>query len=191
MSATVRIDRQPPKFRVVLALAAAGALLTFTSLMWRSGASPSDPDHERAEAHAAVDTVPERVAEDFFARFLRQDFEGAMRLCTGRAQAALEARKGRTEDAAPLHPSLTVGLSISEFANLPGGALELLARASGEMSGVPYRRDLTFRLEEVNGQWRVEHMKIAGDAALTDPFAPPGAEAHDPSQFQMRGDDVP
>lgn len=169
----------------------AGAAVSFGVLRLMPDGMASPKGHDRFVSDGPLESVPEQVAEAFFKHWIDGNFAAAEALTTGRAREAVDRRMSASPSAPGATVSEAIDLSISEFANLPGGALELLARATGEVSGVPYHRALTFRLEEKDGRWRVEDMQVVGDPESTDELAPPGAVTHDPSQFEMRGDDVP
>ncbi len=187
---------------IVLTLASAmvsiGVVVVVASRYGGADPGPAPSPHE-----IPIDTrTPEAAAETFLDAWRKRDHA----ICRDLAvEGALEAVLTRQEDDQALTAderevksrvwdamaSGRLVLELSESDEISETAVGLLGVAKGEFLGRPYEREVEFTMVQVGDDWLVARMGL-GDILTEMPgfLADPG-ETYDPSEFEMRGEDVP
>jgi hypothetical protein len=190
----------------VVVLAAASAMVSIGVVGFfaatRSG-EPSSDEHPTGPNEIPVDTrTPEAAAESFLDAWRKREHRICRDLSVGEA---LEAVLLREEEDATLTAeeralkeqvwdtmaSERLRLELIESETLSAGRLVLRGNMTGEFLGRPYVRAVQFTMEKVGEDWMVARMDLGEILSDVPDFLDVESQGRDPSEFEMRGEDVP
>jgi len=191
---------------LVLALASAMVCVGIVAIYLAQ--SDEGPAQEGALAGGrpgvSVDTsTPALAAESFLDAWRKRNHGIAMDLSVGRARGAVLARQEADERLTPEELEVREGvwdhmadsrltLQIDQSEELDDGRVRLMATAEGSFLDRPYRREMGFTLRERHDGWVVEHMELGEILTETPDFLDLDPDVgRDPSEFEIRGEDVP
>ncbi|MBW2465231.1 MAG: hypothetical protein JRH11_26515 [Deltaproteobacteria bacterium] len=188
---------------IILTLASAMVSIGVVAVIASRFGGPADTGAPPSPHEIPIDTrTPEAAAETFLDAWRKRDHA----ICRDLAvEGALEAVLTRQEDDQALTAderevksrvwdAMATGrllLELSESNEVSETTVGLLGVAKGEFLGRPYEREVEFMMVRVGDDWKVARMGL-GDILTDMPafLADPG-ETYDPSEFEMRGEEVP
>lgn len=191
---------------VPLVLAAASAMVCVGIVAWalsRPGAV--DPEPSSAETpEVRVDTSsPSLAAESFLDAWRKRAHGTASELSVGDARAAVDNRKRSDDLMSPEERAAKqqiwdqladsrLALMVDQSEELRDGRVVIHGTAEGAFLEHEYARRIDFVLRRVDGQWKVEDMQL-GDITsdVPDFLEIDPSVGRDPSEFEIRGEDVP
>ncbi len=184
-------------------LAAASAMVCVGVIgYWLATRAPTPEPASRGPNDLVVDgSSPERAAESFLDAWRKRAHGAARELSVGSAREAVEDREQRDEHMSADERAVKeqvwdamatsrLGLQIAESENLDDGRIVLRGTAEGTFLERPYAREVAFVLRPVEDQWRVEQIDF-GEILSDVPDGLDLGPVSDPSEFEMRGEDVP
>lgn len=188
-----------------LVLAAASTMVSVGIVAWISSQPSEDPPTEPAgPPEVLVDTsTPALAAESFLDAWRKRAHEVALELSMGNAQQRVTLRKEEDDRMSPeerevkerIWDTMASGrleLQIEQSDELGPGRVALQTLAVGEFLGKPYRRQIEFVMREEGDTWRVEQMALGEIVSDTPDFLElDPSVGRDPSEFEIRGEDVP
>lgn len=200
---SARSERRLP---APLVLAVASAMVSVGVVAWLAtrGGVPEPPAGGVEIPEVIVDTrTPALAAESFLDAWRKRAHDQAAALSVGPAGQAVEARRSRDRQLAPEEREAKqriwntmaegrLGLMVDESEDLPDGRVVIHGTAEGEFLERPYARRVDFVLRQVDGEWKVEDMELGEILSDMPDFLeldPP--VGRDPSEFEIRGEDVP
>ncbi len=188
---------------VVLALASGMVSIGIVAVLATSSDGGAEAEAPQSPHEIPVDTrTPEAAAETFLDAWRKRDHALCRELAV---EGALEAVIFREEEDAALSEeereiksqvwdamaTSRLQLQIAESENVSETAIILRGAAVGDFLGRPYEREIEFTMVEVGDDWRVARMGLGDIVSDMPDFLDVPGEAYDPSEFEMRGEDVP
>ncbi len=187
---------------VVLALASGMISVGVVAVMATGSNGEVEAEAPASPHEIPVDTrTPEAAAETFLDAWRKRDHV----LCRDLAvDGALEAVIFRQEEDAALTQeeravksqvwdtmaTSRLELQISESEDIEGGII-LRGAAVGDFLGRPYEREVEFTMVQVGDDWKVSRMGLGDILSDMPDFLDVPGEVYDPSEFEVRGEDVP
>jgi len=169
---------------------------------WVASASAPEPTREmRGPNDVIVDgTTPEQAAESFLDAWRKRAHDAARTLSTGAAREAVEQRAADDSHLSPDEREIKervwdqmattrLALRIAESEDLGEDRVVLRGTAEGTFLERPYAREVQFEVTRIEGQWRVA--QVGFGEILSDMPDVLDVTGRDPSEFEMRGEDVP
>ena len=201
-------QRKPTERRIPLplVLAAASAMVCVGIVAWLASGPGADATEAETpdELDVRVDaSSPALAAESFLDAWRKRSHQTALELSVGDAHTAVLNRlrsdelMSAEERAAKQKiwndlATTRLSLMVDESENLPDGRVVIHGTAEGEFLDRPYAREIDFVTKRVAGKWKVEDMQL-GDITsdVPDFLEIDPSVGRDPSEFEIRGEDVP
>lgn len=199
-----RTERRLP---VPLVLAVASAMVSVGVMAWlgtRGGDGPPTVDAAPEVPDVIVDaSTPALAAESFLDAWRKRAHDQAFALSTGQAQDAVEGRRAADAELSPedraakqrIWNSMADGrlqLLVDGSEDLPDGRVVVAGSAEGEFLDRPYARRVEFVMRRVRGEWKVEQIEFGEITSDVPDFLElDPSVGRDPSEFEIRGEDVP
>ncbi len=200
-----RTERRLP---AALVLAVASAMVCVGVIAWLgtrpSAEGPEGAPSEVTAPEVLVDTsTPAFAAESFLDAWRKRAHEQALALSAGTARQAVEARRAADDQLAPDERAARqqvwnamaesrLRLMVSASEDLPDGRVVIQGTAEGEFLDRPYARNVQFVLRRVDGEWKVDELAFGEITSEVPDFLElDPSVGRDPSEFEIRGEDVP
>jgi len=146
--------------------------------------------------------TPEAAAETFLDAWRKRDHaicrqlsvEGALEAVVHRQEEDRALTDDEREVKSRVWDSMAsgrLGLEIAESENVSETTIILRGAAVGEFLGRPYEREVEFTMVRIEDEWKVSRMGLGDILSDMPDFLDVPGEAYDPSEFEMRGEDVP
>jgi len=204
MAGRVEVERRVP---TTLVIVIAASMLVVGAVALVSDCFGEEAQEGSAAEDAAATRIdartPEAAAESFLDAWRKRDHQAALSIAIGKARQAVLAREQADQEMGDEGAEIKekawdpvaqnrLELSMDESETRPDGRLVLRATAEGTFLDRPYRRRVSFVMRHVGERWMVEEMGLEEILSDMPDFLELGpGSGRDPSEFEMRGEDVP
>lgn len=188
---------------IVLTLASAmvsiGVVVVIATRYGSAGEdAPAPSPHE-----IPIDTrTPEAAAETFLDAWRKREhvicrdlaIEGALEAVLTRQEEDQALSADEREVKSRVWDAMSSGrliLELSESSEISETAVGLLGTAKGDFLGRPYEREVEFTMVRIGDEWKVARMGLGDILSEMPDFLNDPGETYDPSEFEMRGEEVP